>query len=288
VKSVKNNKKAPVLAPAVSSNNSSALQGLYRNKQRVLIIASRGITARHRHLLEDLKKLIPHHKKDNKLDSKGDISIVNELCELKSCNNVIYLEARKHMDLYMYMGCTPHGPSVKFHVVNVHTTDELKLTGNCMLGSRPLLNFDSKFDTSAHWQVMKEILNNTFGVPRGHPKSKPFIDRVMSFFIVKNSIWVRNFQIVDKNERGIDDINLVEIGPRMVLIPIRIFNGSMGGPTLYQNMAYVSPNEERSEMKKRKGDSYAERVDRKKVRSDFIVSNKPPTDLLKGNTLYKK
>jgi len=288
VKSVKNNKKAPVLAPAVSSNNSSALQGLYRNKQRVLIIASRGITARHRHLLEDLKKLIPHHKKDNKLDSKGDISIVNELCELKSCNNVIYLEARKHMDLYMYMGCTPHGPSVKFHVVNVHTTDELKLTGNCMLGSRPLLNFDSKFDTSAHWQVMKEILNNTFGVPRGHPKSKPFIDRVMSFFIVKNSIWVRNFQIVDKNERGIDDINLVEIGPRMVLIPIRIFNGSMGGPTLYQNMAYVSPNEERSEMKKRKGDSYAERVDRKKVRSDFIVSNKPPTELLKGNTLYKK
>ena len=43
----------------------------YFNKQRVLIIASRGITARYRHFLEDLKKIIPHHKKDNKLDTKG-------------------------------------------------------------------------------------------------------------------------------------------------------------------------------------------------------------------------
>ena len=33
----------------------------YTNKQRVLILSSRGITARYRHLMEDLKKLIPHH-----------------------------------------------------------------------------------------------------------------------------------------------------------------------------------------------------------------------------------
>lgn len=43
----------------------------YINKQRVLVVASRGITARHRHLLEDIKMLIPHHRKDSKLDSKG-------------------------------------------------------------------------------------------------------------------------------------------------------------------------------------------------------------------------
>ena len=39
----------------------------------------------------------------------------------------------------------------------------------------------------------------------------------------------------------------------MVLIPIRIFNGSMGGATLYQNPAYVSPNDERAMRKKFKG-----------------------------------
>ena len=46
----------------------------YTNKQRLLILSSRGITARYRHLQEDLKLLIPHHKKDSKLDSKGDIT----------------------------------------------------------------------------------------------------------------------------------------------------------------------------------------------------------------------
>ena len=48
-------------------------------------------------------------------------------------------------------------------------------------------------------------------------------------------------------------MNLVEIGPRVVLIPIRIFSGSFGGPTLYQNPSFVSPNDERALTKKAKG-----------------------------------
>ena len=39
----------------------------------------------------------------------------------------------------------------------------------------------------------------------------------------------------------------------MVLVPIRIFNGSLGGATLYQNLSFISPNEERSNVKKFKG-----------------------------------
>lgn len=160
----------------------------YSNKQRVLIIASRGITARFRHLLEDFKKLIPHHKKDNKLDTKGDIHVINEIAEYKSCNQVIYLETRKKQDLYLFLAKTPQGPSVKFQVVNVHTMDELKLTGNCMLGSRPLLNFDGQFDSLPHLKLMKQLLSDAFGVPLGHPKSKPFVDRIMSFFVINNNI----------------------------------------------------------------------------------------------------
>ena len=140
------------IVPAVGRKTG---MGVYSNKQRVLILSSRGITARYRHLMEDLKKLIPHHKKDNKLDAKGDIHVVNEIAELKSCNQVLYLETKKNQDLYMYLGKTPLGPSVKFHVANVHTMDELKLTGNCMLGSRPLLNFDASFDTQPHLQLLK-------------------------------------------------------------------------------------------------------------------------------------
>lgn len=164
---------------------------IYQNRQRVLIISSRGITARYRHLMEDFKKLIPHHKKDNKLDSKGDIQSINEIADMKSCNQILYLETRKRQDLYMYLSKTPHGPSAKFYVVNVHTMDELKLTGNCMIGSRPLLNFDTKFDSAPHWQVLKTMLTDCFGTPLGHPKSKPFVDRIMSFFVVKNNICKR-------------------------------------------------------------------------------------------------
>ena len=141
-----NNNDSSSSSHSSSSGFGKVGKGRYTNKQRVLIIASRGITARYRHLLEDFKKLLPHHKKDSKLDDKGDIQSVNEIAEMKSCNQILYLETRKHQDLYMHVGKTPHGPSAKFHVVNIHTMDELKLTGNCMIGSRPLLNFDAGFD----------------------------------------------------------------------------------------------------------------------------------------------
>lgn len=39
-----------------------------------------------------------------------------------------------------------------------------------------------------------------------------------------------------------EETQLTEIGPRFVLQPIRIFEGSFGGPTLYENSEYVPPN----------------------------------------------
>jgi ribosome biogenesis protein BRX1 len=65
---------------------------------------------------------------------------------------------------------------------------------------------------------------------------------------------VRNYQITESTEKvGGNKTKLVEIGPRFVLIPIRIFSGSFGGATLYQNPSYVTPNEQRSAIKKAKG-----------------------------------
>lgn len=290
------NQQAGVATPAApaaedrSVDNSAILpgRGLYTNKQRVLVIASRGITARYRHLLEDLKKLIPHHKKDNKLDTKGDIRSVNEIAEMKSCNQILYLECRKQMDLYMHISKAPHGPSIKFQVMNIHTMDELKLTGNCMIGSRPLLNFDSAFDTAPHLQLMKATLMDIFNTPAGHPKSKPFVDRVMSFYLVNNNIWVRNYQITEGTEKvGGNKTKLIEIGPRMVLVPIRIFNGSLGGVTLYQNPGYTSPNDERAMHKRLKGTRYGDRVNAKIERTMKEESLVLPPDELSNSNLFK-
>ena len=120
------------------------------------------------------------------------------------------------------------------------------MPGNALKGSRPLLSFDATFEASPHWMLVKEMLTQILGTPKGHPKSKPFIDHVFSFSIADNKIWFRNHQItVVVNDSGAKETKLVEIGPRFVLTLIRIFSGSFGGPTLYQNEGYVSPNEVR-------------------------------------------
>src|SRR5215831_2749527 len=85
-------------------------------------------------------------RKDSKLDSKSQLHLLPELADLNNCNNTLYFEARRHEDLYLWAAKTPNGPSVKMHVQNVHTMDELKLTGNCLKGSRGLVSFDSGFD----------------------------------------------------------------------------------------------------------------------------------------------
>ena len=48
--------------------------------------------------------------------------------------------------MFMWISKSPNGPSFKFMVENIHTYDELKLTGNCLKYSRPLISFDGHFD----------------------------------------------------------------------------------------------------------------------------------------------
>ncbi|CAD7687826.1 unnamed protein product [Nyctereutes procyonoides] len=104
------------------------------------------------------------------------------------------------------------------------------------LGSRPLLSFDPAFDELPHYALLKELLIQIFSTPRYHPKSQPFVDHVFTFTILDNRIWFWNFQIIE------EDAALVVIGPRFVLNLIKIFQGSFGGQTLYENPHYQSPN----------------------------------------------
>ncbi|KAI4140191.1 MAG: hypothetical protein L6R39_005905 [Caloplaca ligustica] len=180
-----------------------------KNRQRVLILSSRGITYRHRHLLNDLYALLPHSRKDAKLDTKTKLYQLNELADLYNCNNVLFFEARKGKDLYIWMSKPPNGPTVKCHVQNLHTTSELHFPGNCLRGSRPILSFDSAFTSSPHLLLIKELLTHTFGVPKGARKTKPFVDHVMGFTIADDKIWIRCFEIretsISKSELRTED-----------------------------------------------------------------------------------
>lgn len=72
----------------------------------------------HRHLLNDLYSLLPHSRKDAKLDTKTKLYQLNELAELYNCNNIFFFEARKGKDLYVWMSKAPNGPTVKMHLQN--------------------------------------------------------------------------------------------------------------------------------------------------------------------------
>lgn len=177
----------------------------------------------------------------------------------------------------------------------VHTMSELHFPGNCLKGSRPVLSFDATFDTQPYLLVIKELLAQTFGVPPGARKTKPFVDHVMGFTVADGKIWIRCFQINEtevakgtavaegdttktevvktKGQRGDTQISLTEIGPRFVLTPIVIQESSFGGPIIYENKEFVSPNQVRSELRRGKAGKYARRNDegteRKAKRKDL-------------------
>jgi len=233
-----------------------------RNKQRVLMLSSRGITHRMRHFMNDLEALLPHVKKDSKLDSKNHLHLLPELADLHNCNNALYFEARRHEDLYLWAAKTPNGPSVKMHVQNVHTMDELKMTGNCLKGSRGILSFDAAFDETEWGRLVKELFTHMFGVPPLARRVKPFVDHVLTFSILDSKIWFRNFQIMEKDPlqpNGPPQTSLVEIGPRFVLTPIRIFEGAFSGATVFSNPEFISPTAVRSAIRREKGDKYKDR-----------------------------
>ncbi|KAL6231068.1 hypothetical protein BDW75DRAFT_54105 [Aspergillus navahoensis] len=265
-------------------------------KTRVLMLTSRGVTSRHRHLLTDMTSLLPHTHKESKLDSRkkaaGYNLLLNSLADLHSCNVIFFLEAKKNgQDLYLWLSRPPNGPTIKFHVNNLHTMAELNtgFAGNCLKGGRGIVVFDKSFDEQGpvmsqpgneYRGLIREMLRSVFCVPkRGVKGMKPFVDRVIGIYGVDGKIWIRVYEIresesgnkkkdgeeaTDKsayNPKDGPEISLVEIGPRFVLTPIVILEGSFGGPVIYENKEFVSPNQVRRDIRISKAARYAKRRD---------------------------
>ena len=180
---------------------------------------------------------------------------------------------QRKQDAFMWITALPSGPSAKFHIENIHSMEELKLTGNCLKSSRPLLSFNAEFDEEPHWKLLKELFTQTMGTPYYHPKSQPFIDHVFNFSIMDNRIWYRNYQIVDTNG------TLAEIGPRFVLNLIKILDGSLTGAVIYENPNYIAPIIHRRLIREQASVKYNNRIAQKlslesrKQKTDFY-----PTD----------
>lgn len=120
--------------------------------------------------MEDLFDMMPHSRKESKLEKKTFKDDIDDLCFSHTCTNSVFLEARRRKDIYMWLNQYQDGPSAKFHITNVSATGELKMTGNSLKGSRPMLSFDNAFspkpgDKNRHLMLIKEMLIHSFGTP---------------------------------------------------------------------------------------------------------------------------
>ena len=174
---------------------------------------------------------------------------------------------------------------------------ELHFPGNCLKGSRPILSFGGEFEAEPHWRLIRELLSHVFAVPKISRRVKPFVDHVMGFSIADGRVWVRCYEIKEtarpKDGKGAKlapgvvpeadaampdadedddvgerkgaptDVSLVEIGPRFVLTPIVVLEGSFGGPVIYENTDFVSPNRARAALRMQKAGKHAAREVRK-------------------------
>ena len=260
-------KKENIKEKVISSSNTNKN---WVNKTRTLIVASRGVSHQERHLVNDLINLIPNSKKECKIERDIASEELNNICYMHSCKFCIYFEHRKR-ELVMWLFKSPGGPLAKFAVTNIHALNEIKLMGNCIKYSRPLLSFDKSFDEQEHLKLLKEMFIQTFNSPKGHPKTRPFYDHQISFYNINNQIFIRVYQILNEikekftNSDQEDKIQLLEIGPRFSLNLIRIFSDSLGGKTLYLNKNYIAPGvlikRKVDNFKKRKIKEQSEKID---------------------------
>lgn len=210
------------------------------NVQKVLVIGSRSINAKDRHLLQDLSGIMAHGRPHPKLDVRQDLGTnLNELCKLHGCNSTLFLEGRKQQTSYLWLGQSPQGPSMKFQLMNVHTADELRMVGNCLKYSRPLLHFDAEFDQVAHLRIARALLTSTFNTPRYHARSKPFVDHILCFFVLEGKIYFRHYQVV---EQANGQFGLTEIGPRFVLDPQVLLQGCVQGKVAWKSESAIAPS----------------------------------------------
>lgn len=288
-----------------TNNASSSDAPVSINKQKTLLISSRGLTSKNRHLIQNLHDLLPNTKNQHTLDTKKNLnSQLPELATIYNCNNILYFENRKHQDLYLWVSKNPNGPTIKFLLQDIHTALEQQFLGNCLKGSRPLVLFDKTFQDPTNYQTMifKELLAHTFGVSPNSRKLKPFVDHITLFSLIDGKIWVRNYEIQSKvknlsdYEKSIensieeddDDLQLIELGPRFIMTPVLILEGCFGGPKIWENENYVSPNRYRSFMKMESAKQAVSRQEKKEQKKLHKKDNDIAVNKLSNEVVFKQ
>ncbi len=58
--------------------------------------------------------MLPHSKKDCRIDKTHVATQIRELCQLHKCRQFLYFETKKKINFQLYAGVYPSGPTVRF------------------------------------------------------------------------------------------------------------------------------------------------------------------------------
>lgn len=239
-----------------------------------MIVGNKGMIHSTAEILDDFRKLIPHSKKENKISSE-DFKDIKEIAVDIHCDVVAYFETKHHIEPYLWLADAINGPTVCFYMEEGKSIYDLGFVGNPMKGSRPLLFFDPAFDKTPVLSLSRILLQRVFEVPFNDKHSKPFVDRTMSFFVEDNKIIIRHYQI----QWDTEPTQLVEVGPRITLVPIFVLADVFKGHKIWKNATWESPATQRKEERKQKAVAMQRNRDReadREMRMDSIEKEVDP------------
>lgn len=212
----------------------------------LVVYVQRGTTPRQRHLVRDLGTLLSHARFGDKLPRRVGTEALLDACYLSECGmRALFLSARFEDEMCLWLVRLPHGPSVRFHVLNIHTIAE------CNFGYTPfrvrhpcLLSFDASFDGKPHLRLMRELLRATFScsavkhdAASSEQRAQCGFQTVVAFNLVDDRIWLRAYDVVfDEDGRGCAELR--ERGPRLVLTPQKVLTSVLQGAQLWASASH--------------------------------------------------
>lgn len=209
-----------------------------------LLLHNRGMIRQEAQVFDNFQACIPHAKSENSM-TKKHYTELGEIAEDRRCDTIGMIETchkRRIPEGYLWIAACPHGPSFNFYINDAQSIENLRLIGNAMKGSRPILQFDPKFDDGGVFELAKMSLQRLFSVPFQDKHSKPYVDRTMMFTIENGLIYIRHYQIQWGD--GENDTDLAEIGPRVVLEPNFVLAGVFSGRKIWKNANFTGPYQE--------------------------------------------
>ncbi|KAJ1635788.1 Brix domain-containing protein [Pavlovales sp. CCMP2436] len=227
---------AKEIAAAEAEDNDGALH----------VLVQRGITPRQRHLVRDLGLLLPRARFGGKMPRSTSLEALQDACFASEGGmRALFIPATFEDEMRLWLVRLPHGPSVQFQVLNVHTNAECNFEHTLRRVRQPcLVSFDALFDETPHLRLIRELLRSAFSTSPGCAPSAPpgqegghlvecGFQTVVSFHYRDERVWMRAYDVV-LGEDGTGCEELHERGPRLVLTPQRILASVLDGAPLWE------------------------------------------------------